>query len=364
MGRVLYGIHGTGHGHAMRGLTLARALPQHEFLFVANDDAPKVLEPEFRVVRIPNLGTVFRNYKADISRTVAKSLPILCRRQKYIDETLRIIDDFKPNVCMTDLEYFVPQAAKRAGLPCLTLDHQHVITCCQHTLPGNMLWDSFIQGLTPRYLFQPTEANIIISFYNPPVKPGINALIAPPILREKTIRQLPSDAGHILVYQSNSTDQRLIDFLRKFTRRKVHIFGYRETEEISGHLHFHKRSEDKFLELLASCAFVIQGGSHTLMSEALYFGKPILSIPLAAMVEQRFNALYLERSGYGLATTMAALDNRLMEEFEDSLVNFRTEIKKKNFFGNPLVFDLIDRYISTSQTPRFGNSLPLAGTTE
>lgn len=46
MARILYGIHGTGHGHAMRGLTIARRLGAHEFLFVANDDAPKILEPE------------------------------------------------------------------------------------------------------------------------------------------------------------------------------------------------------------------------------------------------------------------------------------------------------------------------------
>ena len=74
MARILYGIHGTGHGHAMRGLTIARRLGAHEFLFVANDDAPKILEPEFRVHRIPNLGTVFRNYQVDVGATVRKAI--------------------------------------------------------------------------------------------------------------------------------------------------------------------------------------------------------------------------------------------------------------------------------------------------
>ncbi|MBR4741705.1 MAG: teichoic acid biosynthesis protein, partial [Desulfovibrio sp.] len=76
MGRVLYGVHGTGHGHAMRGLTIARKLAQHEFLFLASDDAVDVLAPEFRVQRIPNLGTVFKNYKVDLIGTIAKSLPL------------------------------------------------------------------------------------------------------------------------------------------------------------------------------------------------------------------------------------------------------------------------------------------------
>ena len=76
MARILYGVHGTGHGHAMRGLTVARALPQHEFLFIANDDAPSVLEREFPVKRLPNLGTVFKNYKVDFPSTIKKALPL------------------------------------------------------------------------------------------------------------------------------------------------------------------------------------------------------------------------------------------------------------------------------------------------
>lgn len=75
MARVLYGIHGTGHGHAMRGLTIARRLSRHEFLFVADDDAPKILEPEFPVRRLPNLGTVFKDYKVDMAATISRALP-------------------------------------------------------------------------------------------------------------------------------------------------------------------------------------------------------------------------------------------------------------------------------------------------
>ena len=58
MARILYGVHGTGHGHAMRALTIARRLRSHDFLFVAADDAPSVLEGEFPVRRIPNLAII------------------------------------------------------------------------------------------------------------------------------------------------------------------------------------------------------------------------------------------------------------------------------------------------------------------
>lgn len=353
MARILYGIHGTGHGHAMRGLTLARALPQHEFLFICADDAVKVLEPEFKTARIPNLGTVFKNYKVDIGATIRKGAPILARRGEILRDTLKILEDFKPDACLVDLEYFTPLAAREAGIPCMALDHQHIITCCRHDLPPDMFWDTAIQGLTPRWLFSPQQANLLISFYAPPALSRWNSLVAPPILREKVLSLSPADEGHILVYQSNSTDRRLIDFLINSTKRKAYVFGYNASGQ-SGNIIFRPKSEEEFLRLLEGCAYVIQGGSHTLMSEALYLGKPVLSIPLAAMLEQRFNALYLERLGYGRQTSMAALNPALLDSFEEDLHMYRENMARANFLGNDLVFDIVDKFATSGKLPDFG----------
>lgn len=344
MARILYSVHGTGHGHAMRGLTIARALSQHEFLFIANDDAPSVLEGEFQVRRLPNLGTIFKNYKVDFPATIKKALPNLWRRQKYIDQALNIIEEFKPDVCVTDLEYFLPRAAKKASIPCLTLDHQHIITCCRHELPYDLRWDAFFQGLSPRFLFPPSDFNLLISFYAPPPLPGYKVKIAPPILRDKVLRLKPSDGGHILVYQSNSTDKALIDFLRYSSSRKAYVFGYQDKAETVGNVVFRPKSEDEFLELLAGASYVIQGGSHTLMSEALYLGKPIVSIPIEAMVEQRFNAFYLEKLGYGRKAGMKDLNPAFLEKFETDMLRFRDKITKGGFLGNDTVFRLVDHF--------------------
>lgn len=351
MARILYGVHGTGHGHAMRALILARALPQHEFLFVAANDAIPVLAPEFKVSRLPNLGTVFRNYRVDLAATIGNAIPLLLNKRKYIRHTLKLIEAFRPDVCITDLEYFVPRAAEEAGLPCLTLDHQHVLTCCRHALPASLLWDAALQGLTPRYLFKPTEANIIISFYSPPLLPRYNALVAPPILRQKTLELKPESGDDILVYQSNSTDKRLLDFLQTATKRTAHVFGYGNASGRQGNIIFHQRSEDRFAELLAKCAYVIQGGSHTLMSEALFLKKPVLSIPLKAMIEQRVNALYLERLGYGMQTRMDQLNPDLLRIFERALPVFRQRIGAKHFLGNAMVFRLVDEFARTRAIP-------------
>ncbi len=347
MARILYGIHGTGHGHAMRGLTIARKLHEHEFLFIANDDALRIFGQEFEVCPIPNLGTVFKDYKVDISGTVAKAIPILAKRQKITQDVINIIEDFKPDVCMTDLEYFVPRAARQVGLPCLTLDHQHVLTCCEHDLPANMLFDYFLQGLTPRYLFSPTEQNLIVSFYAPPVKAKYNARIVPPILRDIVTEQNASNGEHVLVYQSNATHKGLVDFLKLATKRTCYVFGYDQIQGSDGNVIFMPKSEQTFLDLLSSCAYVILGGGHTLMTEALFFGKPILTLPIMAMVEQRLNAHYIERLGYGMQAQMLKLSPSILQNFEQNIPIFKENIFKGNFCGNSLVFELVNRYVNT-----------------
>jgi uncharacterized protein (TIGR00661 family) len=349
MARILYGIHGTGHGHAMRGLTIARRLAEHEFLFVTNGDAPSVLEGEFPVARLDNLGTVCRGYKADLPATVARAVPILLRRNQITEKLLRIMDGFKPDCCMTDLEYFVPRAAKQSGLACLTLDHQHVITCCRHKLPPDMWFDYFLQGLTPKYLFSPTEENLIISFYAPPLRPEYKAQIVPPTLRQSLLNLKPCDRGHVLVYQSNSTHHGLLDFLKAATRRTCYIFGYENREERADNLVFRPKSEEGFLELLEGASYVICGGGHTLMTEALFLGKAILSLPLKAFVEQRFNALYVEQLGYGMRADMFGLRPELLERFEARLGEFTRNVGKGNFCGDQLVFDLVTKFIRTGR---------------
>ena len=51
MAKILYGVHGTLHGHAMRALTIARHFSEHEFLFVTHDRGTAVLK-----TRVPRGG--------------------------------------------------------------------------------------------------------------------------------------------------------------------------------------------------------------------------------------------------------------------------------------------------------------------
>ncbi len=344
MARILYGVHGSQHGHAFRAIILARAMPHHEFLFISSEEGAGLLEREFRVERFLNPGTRYKNYKIDMLPTLKLAAGTLWSRGSELARLDRIIKDFKPDAAISDYEYFTPIACKRAGIPCLSIDHQHVISCCRHDVPGKLLFDYLGIRASIRFLFDNCSDHLVISFFQPPVKPGSGAIVAPPILRESVLAKTPSHGDHILVYQSCSISDRFAPYLRKMDR-EFRIYGYNE-DRVDGNLTFRTFSEEGFLSDLASAAYVICGGGHSLMSEALFYGKPVMSFPVGGAIEQHFNALYLERLGYGRYLDMGQLSPELLPSFERGLEDRREKIRAASFCGNARVFDLVENFIA------------------
>ncbi len=102
----------------------------------------------------------------------------------------------------------------------------------------------------------------------------------PPILRRKVLELEPHiDEGHIVVYQSNSTHSALIDFCARRDEAQDLPPCFRlRTRKAGQEMSFSTKGRGSFLRLLEGCSYrVIQGGSHTLMGEALYLGKPVLA---------------------------------------------------------------------------------------
>ena len=77
MARIIYGVHGTGHGHAIRALTVARHFAEHEFLFLSHGAGAAILSPEFQVLESPCLVTVVRQHKVAPLATLYQDAVIL-----------------------------------------------------------------------------------------------------------------------------------------------------------------------------------------------------------------------------------------------------------------------------------------------
>jgi uncharacterized protein (TIGR00661 family) len=180
---------------------------------------------------------------------------------------------------------------------------------------------------------------IVTTFFHPPLRHKATTLV-PPIVRPEIIDATRVRGDHLVVYSSG--DDALLEALRSLEARCL-VYGMRGGPDealVEGNLEFRPRSTEGFVDALRTARGVVAGGGFSLLSEAVYLGKPVLSIPLRGQFEQLMNARYLERLGYGLCAT-AATSERVgsfvsrIGEFECALGGYRQS-------GNSVALEAIE----------------------
>ena len=108
---------------------------------------------------------------------------------------------------------------------------------------------------------------------------------------------------------------------------------------------FKKPSMDGFLRDLTGAKAVIANAGFSLVSEALYLGKPYLAVPVENQFEQTLNAYYVDKLGYG-----AWWEKLSKETIESFLFNLPVYVENLNSYpraGNGAVLAKLDELIGT-----------------
>lgn len=302
--RIAYGVHGHGRGHAMRALAVLPELTRrHDVTVLAGGDAYHALYPEYPVVRIP---TVCYHYdkQGRISNylTAKRNLPPILDA-KLQGSTFELVADIlresKPDIVLTDSEVYTHSVAHRLGLPRITFDHFGLLAYCRHevaSLDRLRLWGN---SLVYRWLFGEPDRAIVSGFFHAPsTRPGVR--VVGPVIREE-VRQTPATRGeHLLVYLSKGhhefTSQ--IEQALMSLDCPVRVYGT-PRRGMQGNLQFKPVANLPFIEDLASCRAIFATAGNQLCGEVIHFGKPMLVMPIGCM-EQRLNALHIERMGVGM----------------------------------------------------------------
>ena len=351
MARVLYGVHGTGRGHAIRALTVARHFRQHEFLFVTHGDGLRLLAPEFRTFTCPNPETVVEAHHVALWPTVRSLAATLRASRGWVARLLTAAQAFRPDVAVTDYEYFVPRVARILDIPCLSVDHQHVIPFSRLSVPVRRIPSLAVTELSVRLLFSRATRYLVTSFYRPPLRRTRTPVqVMPPLLRDEVARRRGIPGDHILAYQGYDTFRAFLPLLAG-TSRPVAVYGVPSADGGNGRLRFMAWDEARFLEDLASCAYVVCGGGHTLISEALHLGKPVLAFPVRNAIEQYLNGLWLAKLGCGDLCESLSPSPVVLERFEERLALFAQAAARGNFCGNDAIFRELQSHFGGDGAP-------------
>ncbi len=138
----------------------------------------------------------------------------------------------------------------------------------------------------------------------------------------------------------------------KDTVQRKMLHDYSETLLcIRGYLDEKKFDEQQFIRDLASCRFAIVNGGHTTLSEALFYGKPVLCFPVKNQTEQEINAQYLAHFGYGEYYQIDGKDE--VPDFSSFLKNeekYRKKVEKEHCAcGNRELVDVVLEYLAGEQ---------------
>ena len=115
-------------------------------------------------------------------------------------------------------------------------------------------------------------------------------------MRSEILQKKPHGGDHVLVYVTSPSPD-LAQLIRSVRCRFI-AYGFgREGED--GNVQFKKPSLSGFMEDLVGCKAVVANSGFSLVSEALYLGKPYLAVPVKNQFEQTYNAYHLENLGYG-----------------------------------------------------------------
>jgi uncharacterized protein (TIGR00661 family) len=335
MGRILYGVQGDAKGHVNHALVAARELPNHEFLFVGGANVHDLKSEGYSVEHVPVLGTMYRNNTVDIAATLKNGIGVFMNRSRVINRVKSIIREFDPDLTLVDYEYFTPLAARELGRRVISLDHQHVITHCLYDPPAEERMSRFLTGLPVKRLFSNADKYLIVSFFDLPLRDPMEAEVVPPLIRREMAAYKAVEGEHALIYQTSPTFHRLFPILEQIPTRFV-IYGFGKLPERKNLL-FKDFSRHGFIEDLASCRYAITNGGHNVVSESLFFGKPVLAFPIKNAYEQFINGYFLKLKGFGSYSTASAPEVKSLLEFETQRDSFAANVSSQNFFGNEII---------------------------
>jgi uncharacterized protein (TIGR00661 family) len=348
--RILYGVNGEGMGHATRSeVVIGSLLEEHEVRVMASGAAFRYLGD--RLAHVDEcFGPSFAMEQGEIRRWATVTHTVSAARRELPSSVRRwmaAVHEWRPEIVVTDFEPLSGIYARWSRIPLVCVDNIHMIDRCWHdaAIVDGAYEDYRLARAVTRAMVPNAGDYVITTFFRPPLLKGRTALV-PSILRPEVVDSKPTRGEHLVVYSGGAKE--LIDALRD-CGVPCHVYGMRDGDEVGttdGDIVYRPRSVDGFLADLLSARGVIAGGGFSLLSEAVYLGKPVLSLPLRGQFEQLMNARYLQREGFGLCAPH--IDREILKGFLDRLDDFHAKLGGYSQDGNREALDAIGALVNVA----------------
>ncbi|QDT39363.1 glycosyltransferase family protein [Stratiformator vulcanicus] len=373
MATIFYSMAGEGRGHATRVRAIVESLRhEHRIVLLAPEAAYDFLAPlyaqsDVEVHRVPGLLFHYYDRRLNLPRTARGAAAYLWQLPALVRDFERRLRDAGADLVLTDFEPALPRAAERAGVPVVSINHQHFLIV--DDLAG-IPWHLRARATATAplvNLFCPNATELIVSsFYDPPLRPKFRDIVTQVgnLMRTEVLNAEASDAGHLLVYLRRFAHPHVLEALRR-CGKEVRLYGLGE-KPADGNIIYRPISDSGFLADLASCSALISNAGNQLVGEALYLRKPVLAMPEPNNFEQFINAHFLKREGGGDWVRVGQFNADRLGDFIERVPDLRAEIVDPNrYCGNERAVEAVRRVLGriagTIKPPVSPKAVPVAG---
>lgn len=300
--RILYTICGDGNGHAFRSAVVIDHLLQagHQVAIITSGKGYTYLSQRYgSVLQVHGWSLIYRGNRVKKSTTISKNMAKFKYLPKDLQQIRALVKNFQPAVVISDFEPSGGLIAMTYDLPLISIDNQHIISDSKIPIVRKDYPDYVLARIYTDSVLPNRDYSLVTTFFYPPLKKSKigSTWLCPPLVRSEVMSAKPSDAGHILVYQTSDGYRELMEILRQSDQKYI-IYSSDHTIR-ANNLIYRDFSPTQLVADLASATAVITNGGFTLISESLALGKPVFSVPIKLQYEQILNARQIEALGYG-----------------------------------------------------------------
>ncbi len=350
MVKIWYSVFGEGMGHAMRSAPIIEHLlsKKHKLIITAGDKAYPYLKEMFGEIvhKIHSAHFVIDNNEVNLTKTFMNFVNNFKIETK--ENVLKIYNQIKrfgPEIVISDFEPVSHYFASILKIPVISIDNIQVITKCEIKVDKKYLPIFYASQILINSFELESDKYLLCSLKKFPTKKE-NVFLVPPILRTEVLRAKPFESKNVLVYQTSSTNQTLIELLKRIKNQKFIFYGM-NTSKKEGNVIFKKFSSSGFIKDLSECKAAILNGGFTGISEAVYMKKPVLIVPVKNQFEQIFNGETVKEMGIG--DWHEELDENKINKFIKKISKYKGNLMKMPEWKNEELLNNLDDLISKTK---------------
>ncbi|UBM58851.1 glycosyl transferase [Marinilongibacter aquaticus] len=323
--KLLFVVQGEGRGHQTQAISLWQQLQETEHEVVAclvgkanEDDFSAYLGAELtcpvHYFQSPNLVYNAEGKGLSLSKTFTKNVSDIPKYWGSLNKMQGWIREYKPDLILNFYDLlcgFYQMRFAATAPPMLCIGHQYLLLHNQFEFPEGRWFDRMLINMNSRLTAFGAKKLMALSFS--PVMESKRVISVPPLIRKEVLNH---ETGKYPYYLAYMTSPDLLVQLKEWHKDHQHIEIHcfiqinqdQEVVQYHKNLFVHKLNSAKFLKLMAHARGLITTAGFESVCEAIYFGKPVMMVPVPNHYEQACNAKDAENFGAGIAQKHFNLD--------------------------------------------------------